>query len=147
MIRNELQRLIFEPKDNSDCNLMQVDVKCDGNAQHVLERVTEALVMLLSIENICEDYDAWDTDNSYKFLAKWFEHNMFTHIIAPDVSRATDRVRYFSEDRDWFWWAGRVADAETLHVYILLEGFPVSGFDDLRWLLLCSGAMQVEQGK
>jgi hypothetical protein len=147
MIREELQRLLFKPKKDEECNLMQIEVQCDGNAHKVLERAKEALVMILSVESLCEDYDSWETDASYKFLAEWFESNMFIHINAPDVSRDTDKVGYFSEERDWFWWDGRVVDDNILHVYILLEGFPVSGFDDLRWLLQCSGASSVEQGE
>jgi len=149
MIREELKRLLFEADEESATDLMQVEVICDGNAWQVLERATEALAVILSVENICNNKDEWQTDDSYKLLESWFESNVLPHINDEDdddVSRDIDKVRWFGEGRDWFWWTARVLDDNRLFVYIMLDGFPVSGFDNLRWLLQCCGASQVEQG-
>lgn len=149
MIREELYRLLEEVVKSDApqvADIMQVEVTCDGNAWDVLDRATEALTIILSVQLICDREEEWMTENSYKLLESWFETNVLPHRKSDDESRDTRNVRCFHDGRDWFWWSSRVINDDLLRVYILLDGFPVSGFDLLRWLLECCGALQVEQG-
>ena len=146
MVRDELKRLLFEVDKNSDVNLMQVEVSCDNNASQVLERVIEALALILSVSSICGNKDEWLTEESYELLESWFSNNVLSHNDDDELNAGIQNVRWFGEGRDWFWWSAKVANENSLLVYILVTGFPISGFDSLRWLLKCCSASQVEQG-
>ena len=149
MLRDELNRLLFKATENAaapEMGLMQVEVSCDGNAGEVIARASEALCMILSVHLVCGDEEEWLTDSSYELLETWFENNVLVNLQDENVNRDTEEVRRFGDGRDWFWWSARVIDNNRLLVYILLTGFPVSGFDSLRWLLQCAGALRVEQG-
>jgi len=146
MIRDELKRLLFEKDKNNDVNLMQVEVSCDNNASKVLELAIEGLAVILSVNSICGNKDEWLTAESYELLEAWLERNVLPRNIEATLSNDIRNVRWFGEGRDWFWWSAQVKNENTLFVYILVTGFPISGFDSLRWLLRSCGASQVEQG-
>lgn len=146
MVRDELKRLLFEVDESNDVNLMQVEVSCDSNAPQVLERAVEALAMILSVNSICGNKDEWLTAESYELLESWFSNNVLSQNNTDELNDGIRNVRWFGEGRDWFWWSAKVENENSLFVYILVTGFPISGFDSLRWLLRSCGASQVEQG-
>ncbi len=147
MARNELKRLLFGSDKSSDTTLMRVEVSCNNNASQVLEQAMEALAVILSVNSVCKDKEEWLTSESYEMLEAWFINNMLPHNNDDRLLDGIQNVRWFGEDRDWFWWSAQIADENNLYVYILVAGFPISGFDSLRWLLECCGASEVEQGE
>ena len=153
MIREEFNRLLFEA-DESDgyagMELMEVEVGCDGDAWDVYLRTKEALAVILSQELLNEviehEWDDYGSDEQDEKLGPWFRKNVMIHAKGECLSESTEYLEWFNDGRDWFWWNARVRNDDLLHVYIKLSGFPVSGFDALRWLLKCCGATSVEQG-
>ena len=146
MIQAELRRVILGPKEPLERSVMQVNICCDGKAEKVLDKIKEALVMILSTESLCEDEHSFVQDSTYELMESWLDYYILQHIDEECLKEGKKRIRYFGEDRDWFWWSSRVVDENNICVYLLLEGFPVSGFDDFKWLLKCCGALEVEQG-
>lgn len=147
MAHDELKRLLFGSDKSSDTTLMRVEVSCNNNASRVLEQAIEALAVILSVNSVCEDKEDWLTTESYEMLESWFTNNVLPDNNDDRLLDGIQNVRWFGEDRDWFWWSAQVADENNLYVYILVVGFPISGFDRLRWLLKCCGASVVEQGE
>lgn len=151
MIREELQRLLFGPDEDEEpigFEIMQIEASCPDNASTVSDRAREALTVILSTHLICdakEDAKEWETDPVFEFLEAWF-YNSFEKQSAENEDQPSDNVRWFNDARDWFWWDAKVFDNNRLVVYITVVGFPISGFDLLRWLLISCGASQVEQG-
>ncbi|MFW8590794.1 hypothetical protein ACOI22_08340 [Glaciecola sp. 2405UD65-10] len=145
MLNDELKRLVFGANSSEEYDLMHVSVKCNGNAELVFERIKECLMLILSVEEICEYHEEWRTENSYELLETWFKTNLLCDVKSDELCCQVGKVRYFSEERDWFWWAGHVKENDYIDVYLKIEGFPVSGFDNLRWLFLCCGATEVAQ--
>ncbi|OAN61349.1 hypothetical protein A8B79_07775 [Balneola sp. EhC07] len=147
MAHDELKRLLFGSDKSSDTTLMRVEVGCNNNASKVLEKAIEALTVILSVNSVCEGKEDWLTTESYEMLESWFTNNVLPDNNDDRLLDGIQNVRWFGEGRDWFWWSAQVADENTLYVYILVVGFPISGFDSLRWLLKCCGASVVEQGE
>lgn len=147
MVHDELKRLLFGSDKSSDTTLMRVEASCNNNASRVLEQAIEALAVILSVNSVCEDKEDWLTTESYEMLETWFTNNVLPDNNDDRLLDGIQNVRWFGEDRDWFWWSAQVANENNLHVYILVAGFPISGFDSLRWLLKCCGASVVEQGE
>lgn len=147
MARDELKRLLLGSDKSSDTTLMRVEVSCKNNASQVLEQAIEALAVILSVNTVCEDKEEWLTTESYEMLEAWFTNNVLPDNNDYRLLDGIENVRWFGEDRDWFWWSAQIVDENNLYVYILVAGFPISGFDSLRWLLECCGASEVEQGE
>lgn len=147
MARDELKRLLLGSDKSSDTTLMRVEVSCKNNASQVLEQAIEALAVILSVNAVCEDKEEWLTIESYEMLEAWFTNNVLPDNNDYRLLDGIENIRWFGEDRDWFWWSAQIVDENNLYVYILVAGFPISGFDSLRWLLECCGASKVEQGE
>ena len=145
MLNDELKRLVFDVTSPKELNLLHVSVECNGNAELVFERIKECLVLILSVEEICEYHDQWRIENSYELLETWFKTNLLCDVEDEQLCSQVGKVRYFHEERDWFWWRGHVRGNDYIDVYLQVVGWPISGFDDLRWILLCCGATEVEQ--
>jgi len=149
MIREELNRLIFRPNPDeiSGQDVMEVHINCEGDAWQVLERVYEVLSIVLSSHLINCKYDEDEMEEHLQPLTTWFKDNVFQYIKdEEDTYPSTGYLTGFHPYRDWFWWDARGVDANNFKVYLLLDGFPVSGFDSLRWLIECCGAVSVDQG-
>ena len=62
------------------------------------------------------------------------------HDLAPE------RAAILSGDRrDWMWWSAAIVGSDQIDLVLALEGFPASGFDALRDLLIACGATAVAQ--
>lgn len=48
-----------------------------------------------------------------------------------------------SVPRDWMWWSAVLTGPDRFVLTVALEGFPVSGYDALRGLLMACGASEV----
>jgi len=149
MIREEINRLLFTPNpdDISGVDIMEVHVSCDADAWLVLERLYEVLTIVLSTHLLNSKCNEDEMELQLQPLETWFKENIIQYIKdTEDTSTSTDYLEGFHSYRDWFWWNARGVDENNFKVYILLDGFPVSGFDSLRWLIECCGAVSVEQG-
>lgn len=152
MLRDELNRLLFQATEHDGhdhMEFMAVKVECEGNATEVLRRTSEALAMILSFQLVFDH--TWsdefiDTTECFEPLEQWFKKHAHTPIEDEYYFLNSENLTYFNEGRDWFWWSAEVKNKDMLIVYIKLQGFPVSGFDDLRRLLQTCGASYAEQG-
>lgn len=120
---------------------MSVQVSCSESSLAVLKKVREALSVIYSVHLICHSKDFWETGDTFDFLGEWFCKNFELETL-PD----SEILKGFNTMRDWSWWDVRILKPNQLTVYIKVSGFPISGFDCLRWLLQTCGASHVEQG-
>ena len=151
ILQDELRRVVSGPEEGANDNcaeLMEVHVSCPGNALAVHRRIREVYTVLLSAQIVCEaNPDASDEalESFYKMYGGWYAAYAKESGTDPE-SFEIDDVKYFDEERDWFWWDARVLDKNNLIVYINVVGFPISGFELLRNLLINCGATDVVEG-
>jgi len=153
----EQRRIIFGCTPHLEPTaLMQVGVVCDGDAYEVLRKAKNCLNVILTTHEICPslayiDVNQTDEDDNqghgnltYQLLKTWFYKK-----VGPlrDENLNEDKLTWFDPGRDWQYWDAKVMSTDQLDIYIKVTGIPISGFDALRWLLLCCGATEVEQGK
>jgi hypothetical protein len=141
----EFRRIVSGSPASLPPNVMGVNVACTGNAEEVLVRFRETLALILSVEVACQNDEEPLVDGAYQLLEEWFEADVMPYCVGDYAKSSTEKVRHFGEERDWFWWNGNTVNENLIVMTILVEGFPISGFDDLRWLLHCCGASSVEQ--
>ncbi|GAB2679336.1 hypothetical protein [Aliiglaciecola aliphaticivorans] len=143
----ELRRIVSGSSATLPNNTMKVNVSCNGNAEEILARFRETMALILSVEITCQNDEESLVDGAYQLLEEWFEADLIPFCEGDDVSQNPKKVRHFGEERDWFLWGGKTVSEELMVLTILVAGMPISGFDDLRWLLHCCGAISVEQAE
>lgn len=141
--RNEFRRVLFGPwqwENPAGFAVMRAQVLCSGSPRLLLERARGTLAVILAAQEIVQ---ASDTFLSMDDLSGWF-----CTAVSPDTDcdRATYYLDWFNSGRDWRWRGARVVEPERIDVYLDILGFPVSGFDCLRWLFKRCGALEVDQG-
>ena len=165
MEHSELDRLKSGPAQGqqSDVGTFFFIVRCASDAEAVLRRIKD--VVSVVVQNSTEP---WPSDEMWRrLLPAWYVSR-----CAPEESRekAEAWLRHFKslpheqqvkanearewslgnwiywfqpDNREWFWWNGRVEDSNTLRVTVESAELPFP-YDALVWLFRASGATQVE---
>jgi hypothetical protein len=163
MPRGEIGRLLFGAEDTATpggIGTARFLAKCDGSARDVLGRAKSVLEKVLPV-----------TAGSWPSLDEW-RHilpSWFVERCAPEMSREEAERRlglpheererleqvegwnlsgwlyWFQPDqRQWAWWDAVAPDDDTIIVAIEVDGWPFP-WGSLKWLLLASGAVTVEE--
>jgi len=119
----------------------------DGNAAEVEQRCTDVLRAVL-VTQAGEDDGVWRT-----VLPDWFVAACSSEGVAGDDPDGPWQLEAwlswfvnpeFALERPWYWWRGSVVDPKTLRIELDVEGWPFP-VDALRWLVIASGAVELQE--
>lgn len=156
-LNNERQRVIFGPEAGqapSALGLMTVHLVGMRCPAQTLKRLRDALSMLFHCkELLCQKLEGeqthWVTESEREDIIresarKWFASQRWP---CDKLIWQEEQFAQLLHERDWEWWSGRVIEDQFVALEILVFGFPISGFDALRWLGELCGAREVKQVK
>lgn len=156
-MNNERQRVLFGPEAGQRpgaLGLLTVHLTGMRCPTETLLRLREALSMLFHCKELFEqknggDQKQWVTESERKDIIRGSVRNWFTRQRWPcdKLDWQDDRFAQLLQERDWEWWSGRVVEGQFVALEILVFGFPISGFDALRWMSELCGAREVTQVK
>ena len=169
--QDELRHLRDGPrKDEKPPMLDYFTARCPGNAESVLKNCKEVLQLIFS-----QDIQDWPSDavwvsllprrfveacapemteeevqrySQWWFSLSWEEKLRFTRDESNKKWSVGSFVYWFrpeADERQWWWWDAKVENAHVLHIAVAIEGLPYAS-GALEWLLLASGATEVEKG-
>ena len=164
-IVHEMLRLRVSPcSDDKPGGIGTVDfaITCQGNATEVMEK---AKAVLLTVDE--NSIDNWPDDNEWKaILPDWFIDKCAPEMTREQADKRQSKWRrifsrrradtqaeeawsllnwlyWFEHDnREWFWWDGKVADENTIVCKAEVYGWPFP-WGSLKWLFLACGAEHV----
>jgi hypothetical protein len=138
--------------------LVRVALRCDGNAQEVLERCKEVLRSILLTETLpWPGVDKWRTT-----LPQWFVTGCYPEITRDEAERrralplaAREKfaqqwslgafIHWFKpSERTWQWWDARAIDENSAEIRLVAESLPFA-VGALKWLCEVAGAKTVSE--
>ncbi|MDF1661885.1 MAG: hypothetical protein P1V97_08935 [Planctomycetota bacterium] len=154
-MRNERQRLILGPDPEEKpgaLGLMRVRLTCVYLSESVLARIRESLSMVFhSAELAAQSHGPSDAEafpqrpwreETLDRLERWYSAQFMADL---DEGPGREYLGQLFSERDWEWWSANIVDGQTIDIEIRVLGFPISGFDALRWHCQSCGASEVKQ--
>jgi hypothetical protein len=150
-------------RDADGVGLVELIVSTRRSPQHLIDRCREVLIAVVSTPpEPWPSNDQWagllppwfvdgcaaeeSEEDSEQWLAWWRTLSHEDQFAASEAAQwsLADWIHWFQPDeRQWYWFDGRVIDESRAAVQVELDGWPAP-LGSLKWLLRVAGAQNVE---
>lgn len=157
----ELRHVDFGPAGSERPSgiLLELDAVGSGGSRQLLARAREVMRAVLSNGDPWPDLEAWRQvlpswfvlrcapEQTKEEAERWLALAWWRKLPAEEMARATDESGWSlanwlywlePEQREWYWWDGRVVDHDTARIVVDAQDVPAT-LGALEWLLKAAG--------